>query len=108
MIRAAISAERPPLRQPSSTITARCVRRHRFDDRLVVERAQRTQIDHLGLDLVLGQFRRGRQRLAQGSAVRDELTSVPVVPDRCAVDVDRSRLRGNLAFDVVAAMRARR
>jgi hypothetical protein len=63
MMRAAISAARLPLRQPSSTITARRVLAPRRDGR-VVERPQRAQVDHLGLDALAGQ-RLGRlQRLA--------------------------------------------
>ena len=49
-IRALISAERLPLRQPSSTITARRVLRTEARIGLVVERPQNAQVDHLRLD----------------------------------------------------------
>ena len=65
MIRALTSAARLPLRQPSSTITARWVRRTEARIGRVVQRPQRAQVDHLGLDPLGGQLVGRVQRLDQ-------------------------------------------
>ena len=67
-MRAAISAEIEPLRQPSSTITARCVRR---TDSMIVSSSsgpQGPQVDHVGFDAVRRELR--RLRPARGAACR--------------------------------------
>ena len=63
MIRALISAEMPPLRQPSSTMTRAVRARDGLDDRRVVERTQRAQVDHLGLDALGGELLGGGRAL---------------------------------------------
>ena len=108
MMRALISAERLPLRQPSSTTTARWVRVTERQDRVGVERAQRAQVDHLGVDAVGGQHLGGVERLGQRAAVGDEGDVVAGSAHRGAIDVDGTGVVGQLALDVVEACRARR
>jgi hypothetical protein len=79
VMRALISAERLPLRHPSSTITARWVA-HAGHDRGVVERPQRPQVDHLGVDALGGELLGGVEAGAQRAAVGDDREVAPPAP----------------------------
>ena len=101
MIRALTSAARLPVRQPSSTTTARWVRHTDVEDRSVVERAQRAQVDDLGVDAVGGELLGRVEGLAERAAVGDQRHVGARAADRGPVDVDRAGVVGELALDVV-------
>ncbi len=61
--------------------------RDRVDDGVVVERSQRPQVDHFGIDAVRRELLRGLQRPSERAAVRDEREVGPGTTDRGAVDV---------------------
>ena len=69
--------------QASSTVTRRLVFLHRRDDGFEVERAQRAQVDHLGLDAFLGQLLGGLQRIDHAARERDD-GDVAAGAGRCA------------------------
>ena len=72
MTRAAISAPTPDCGQPSSTVTQRPVF---FTDSTIglgVHRAERAQVDHLGLDALLGEFFGGLERVGHAHRPGDD------------------------------------
>ncbi len=72
MIRMPISAPTPDCGQPSSTVTQPPGLLHRGDDRLDVHRAERAQVDHLGLDALLLKLLRGLEGIGHADAIGDD------------------------------------
>ena len=108
MMRALISAARLPVRQPSSTMTARRVRA--TDARIVASssgRSVRRSITSASMPS-LRERRRGVERLAERAAVRDERHVATAPPDRRALDLDGAGVVREVALERCRASRARR
>ena len=77
MTTAAISPAMPPVRVSSCTTSSLFVLLHRRENRFAVERQQRAQVDHLGLDAFFRQFRRGFERRVHHGRVADDRQVAP-------------------------------
>jgi hypothetical protein len=66
----------------------------RLEDRRVIERPERSEVDDFGIDTVVGKCGRSGQRGREGATVGHEGDVAPRAPNRRAVDAHSARVVG--------------